>query len=113
MSASKERSRYTIVNLFSHMAGRIRPFPDGRDATGNDRFSVWIQPVDATHALNRSAGVSKSRVFLGRSFSLRATALSFTCECTDTSVPLGKYCLNKPLVFSFVPRCQGFCGSQK
>jgi len=35
-----------------------------------------IQPVDATHWLNRSAGVSKPNVFLGRSFSLRATAFS-------------------------------------
>src|ERR1017187_1965611 len=76
-------------------------------------YALRIQPVDATHALNRSAGVLKSKVFLGRSFSLRATALSFTCECTDKSVPLGKYCRNKPLVFSFDPRCQGFWGSQK
>ena len=38
---------------------------------------VPIQPIDATHELNRSAGVSKSNVFLGRSFSCRATALSF------------------------------------
>src|ERR1022692_1832324 len=31
----------------------------------------------------------------------------------DRSVPLGKYCLSSRLVFSFVPRCQGLCGSQK
>jgi hypothetical protein len=35
-----------------------------------------IQPVDATHALKRSAGVSKCNVSLGRSFNCRATALS-------------------------------------
>ena len=35
------------------------------------------QPIDATHTLNRSAGVSYSRVFRGRSFSRRATAFSF------------------------------------
>src|SRR6266404_3050359 len=29
------------------------------------------------------------------------------------SVPRGKYCRNSRLVFSFVPRCQGLCGSQK
>lgn len=29
------------------------------------------------------------------------------------SVRLGKYCRNKRLVFSFDPRCQGLCGSQK
>ena len=32
-----------------------------------------FQPVDATHWLNRSAGVPKFNVFRGRSFSLRAT----------------------------------------
>ena len=26
---------------------------------------------------------------------------------------MGKYCRNKPLVFSFVPRGHGLCGSQK
>jgi hypothetical protein len=29
----------------------------------------WAQPVDATQALKRCAGVSKSNVFLGRSLS--------------------------------------------
>ena len=32
------------------------------------RFGLRFQPIDATHSLNRSAGVSKSNVFLGRSF---------------------------------------------
>ena len=32
---------------------------------------------------------------------------------TDKSVPFGKYCLSRPLVFSFDPRCHGLCGSQK
>ena len=40
-------------------------------------------------------------------------ALRACGECTDKSVPLGKYCLSRPLVFSFDPRCQGLCGSQK
>jgi len=40
--------------------------------------------------------------------SLLATALSLPCEYVETSIPLGTYCLNKPLVFSLVPRCQGF-----
>lgn len=37
----------------------------------------WIQPVAATHALNRSAGVSYPSVFRGLSLSCLATALSF------------------------------------
>jgi hypothetical protein len=44
------------------------------------RCGLWTQPIDATTWWNRSAGVSKFKVFLGRSFSLLATALSFACE---------------------------------
>ncbi|MGA7748675.1 MAG: hypothetical protein WCA63_00865, partial [Gallionella sp.] len=35
------------------------------------------QPIDATHALNLSAGVSYAKVLRGRSFNCRATAFSF------------------------------------
>ncbi len=35
-------------------------------------FELPFQPIDATHALKRSAGVSKSDVFLGLSFSRHA-----------------------------------------
>ena len=31
----------------------------------------------------------------------------------DRSEPLGKYWRSRPLVVSFVPRCQGECGSAK
>ena len=49
------------------------------------------QPIDATHALNRSAGVSNASVLRGRSFNCRATLFNCACEYTDKSVPLGKY----------------------
>jgi len=67
--------------------------------------------VAATQALNLSAGVSKSNVFLGRWLSCRATLFSCACECRDKSVPFGKYCLSSLFVFSFEPRCQGLLGS--
>ena len=39
------------------------------DFLGNGRtFDLPSQPVNATHALNLSAGVSNCNVFLGRSF---------------------------------------------
>jgi hypothetical protein len=79
----------------------------------NDRFELRFQPIDATHALKRSAGDSYCNVFLGLSFSSLATLLSFACEWIDKSVPLGKYSLSSRLVFSLDPRCQGLCGSQK
>ena len=34
-------------------------------------------------------------------------------QCRERSVPFGKYWRSRPLVFSFVPRCHGLCGSQK
>ena len=76
-------------------------------------FDRPSQPVDATHALNRSAGVSNSNVLRGRSLSCRATLFRCACEYTDKSVPLGKYCRSRPLVFSLDPRCHGLRGSQK
>ena len=59
--------------------------------------------VDATQALNRSAGVANRIVLRGRSLSCRATLLSWACEYTDRSVPFGKYCRSRPLVFSAGP----------
>src|SRR5262249_17190891 len=76
-------------------------------------FVLRAQPVDATQALNFSAGVSNPRVLRGRSLSWRATLLRWACEYTDKSAPFGKYCLSRPLVFSLEPRCHGLCGSQK
>jgi hypothetical protein len=45
-------------------------------AAANGGFRLRIQPVDATHWLNRSAGVSKFNVSLGLSFSRLATAFN-------------------------------------
>ncbi len=59
-----------------------------------------------------SAGVFQPSVFLGRP--LRAAAIAISRGAwTLRSVPFGKYCCSSPLVFSFVPRCQGLRGSQK
>lgn len=52
-------------------------------------FEVRFQLVDATHWLNRSAGISQFSVFLGLVLSCLATAFNFACECTDKSVPFG------------------------
>src|ERR1700692_4181658 len=84
-----------------------------RAVRGESALTLPAQRVDATRALNLSAGVSNCKVSRGRSFSCRATLFRWACECTDKSVPFGKYCLSRPLVFSFDPRCHGLCGSQK
>src|SRR6476620_12693411 len=89
------------------------PLRCSRHLTAMSEIEVPAQVVDATQALNRSAGVANRRVLRGRSLSCRATLLSWACEYTDRSVPLGKYCRSRPLVLSLETRCNGLCGSQK
>ena len=64
----------------NHLNDRIWPNSEllGSEFSAHICSAFWLrlQLVDATHWLNRSAGVSKFNVFLGRSFSLRATAFS-------------------------------------
>jgi len=60
-----------------------------------------------------SAGVLQLRVLRGLVLSACATASRSPREWRERSVPFGKYWRRSPLVFSFVPRCQGLCGSQK
>jgi hypothetical protein len=73
----------------------------------------WLPPqvVDATQALYLSAEVLNSKVWRGISLNLRAISFKCAYEGADKSVPLGKYCLKRKLMFSFEPRCQGLCGS--
>src|SRR5699024_11603676 len=78
-----------------------------------------VQPVDATPgcwseficSLKTSAGVRQHRAFRGVLLSARATPSRSSPDHRDRSVPFGKYCRSSPLVFSFVGRCQGECGS--
>src|SRR6266702_4556375 len=102
--------RVALLHLLTAAHGTKRTYRDGLLLV---RFRMPAQPVDATQALNFSAGVSNPRVLRGRSLSWRATLLRWACEYTDKSAPFGKYCLSRPLVFSLEPRCHGLCGSQK
>src|SRR6266436_9570033 len=105
------------VSRGPHADARLRSDPRSRDGCVREelaagmltdvRFRVPAQPVDATQALNLSAGVSNPKVSRGRSLSCRATLFRWVCEYTDKSVPFGKYCLSRPLVFSLEPRCHG------
>jgi hypothetical protein len=60
-----------------------------------------------------SAGVLHPRILRGLPLSAAATASTSSVFQRDKSVPFGKYWRKRPLVFSFVPRCQGLCGSAK
>ena len=65
-------------------------------------MGVPAQPVDATQALNLSAGVSNCKVSRGRSFSWRATcsdglASAPTSRCPlESTVSAGHWCLVRP-----------------
>jgi hypothetical protein len=54
--------------------------PAGKQTSLTGGSGLRFQLVNATHWLNRWAGVSKSSVLRGRSFSCRATAFSLAWE---------------------------------
>ena len=65
--------RHVLENMNSRFRSGSSHLPDSEESG----WSVLrFQPVDATHWLNRSAGVSKSNVSLGLSLSRLATAFS-------------------------------------
>src|SRR3954454_12351302 len=125
--------RLALLDLAAHRPGRRRPRAGAVAAsprrprgprTGSSLgqgYANRAQPVVATPAccidrrssLSASAGVLHSRVFRGRLFKAPATAARSSGVHRLRSVPLGKYWRSRPLVFSFVPRCQGLLGSQK
>ena len=78
---------------FSPMSA-LPPKADISRTSRNVRFVRWSQLVDATLALNLSAGISNSKVLRGRSLSRRATLFRWACEYTDRSVLFGKYCVH-------------------
>jgi hypothetical protein len=67
----------------------------------------------AEHFVKRFGRSASARVFRGLVLSMSATAARALALCLLRSVPLGKYRLSKPFVFSFVRRYHGLCGSQK
>ena len=111
MTTTKETiSTITDKALESMAEWRTRPLDAGW-------FPLMVanQQVNApvSHPLMTSVGVLSPRTRRGRRLTCRATAWRSRAVWTDRSLPLGKYCRSRPLVFSFVPRCQGECGSQK
>src|SRR5215471_590342 len=65
-----------VVRPIMAAAQRINGRRVERDRASNVRFCLPAQAVDATQALNRSAGVWKPKVLRGRSLSCRAPLLS-------------------------------------
>ena len=86
-----------------------------RDVFGGFKRSSQRDPSRLIEVAGQAilAGVFQSSVLRGRELRAAATAAISSALCMLRSVPLGKYCRSSPLVFSFVPRCHGLCGSQK
>ena len=90
--------------------GGVRP-RRGRDLVGRClSFAEREEMADSGGHCNRrspisSIGFMNASRLRGRSLSSWATQSRSSLLCTPRSVPLGKYCLSRPLVFSLVPRC--------
>jgi integrase len=78
------------------------------------RCLTWqVQAVCARSSVSFSDRAMNPKVLRGLPLRLAAMRARSPAECTDRSVPLGRYWRSSPLVFSFEPRCQGECGLQK
>src|SRR5271155_886261 len=62
---------------------RVGSIADITASARHVRFTRWSQPVDATLALNLSAGVSIPKALLGRSLSRRTALFRWAFEDTD------------------------------
>jgi hypothetical protein len=83
-----DSSAWVLVNSKPNELGWRSPYigslavVQNYPAKSRPEAALWVslrlrvQAIDATHALNLSAGVSYSSVLLGRSFKRRATAFS-------------------------------------
>ena len=83
LSAYRAFDQVTLTSAFGRGSARRVEW--------NDRFRRRIQPVDATHSLNISAGVWKPSVLRGLSFNCLAIALSWVWEKSERSMPFGMY----------------------
>ena len=72
-----------------------------------DRLSSQVQQNQRKNFLSTSKGVRKLRRFLGRLLIISTKCCRSSSVTSAKEVPFGKNCRSRPLVFSFVPRCQG------
>ncbi len=107
---------YAVVRIcrLAGISERDERIPAGVHLSLDGRCQVVsAPPAWIRSSLSFSVGFFQWRVSRGLPLSWAATASRSAWECTDRSVPLGKYWRSSPLVFSLLPRCHGQCGSQK
>ena len=96
---------HTLLAAMANKDALLRGFTTVRDMGGNYKCLIcWAMT---------SSAVSKLRHFLRRVLSAVAIGASRRGETFERSIPLGRYSRKRPLVFSFVGRCQGLFGSEK
>ena len=100
-------------DLAPRQAGRAAALFRSRQPTRLQAVVATRICADLSASSNASAGVLQPRVVQGLALSTALTATRSCARCMLRSVPFGKYYRSNPLVFSFVPRCHGLCGSQK
>ena len=76
-------------------------------------FTAESQASATPKLWNTSVGERQPRHFLGRELIRSTTESTNACETAWKLQPFGKKKRSSPLVFSFVPRCHGLCGSAK
>ena len=110
-SVSKETVSRITDKVIEEMASwQARPLEEGRFlvVVANQRVMSCL-----CHRAINCLGERSPRQSRGRSLSSSATSLIRVSSTRSKLSPLGKYCRNRPLVFSLVGRCQGECGSAK
>jgi transposase InsO family protein len=100
-----------------HHGRPIESGPIHHSDAGSRRIQLVVATptvdMERSWSLSTSVGVFHPSVLRGLLLSVVAMASSSCALRRDRSVPLGKYCRSRPLVFSLVGRCQGLCGSAK
>ena len=97
----------------NNQATRLDPLPPPATPSAADSRGGCNTCYALSSSSRRCLGVSQFSVLRGRLLSWSAMASRSASVRGDRSVPLGMYWRRSPFVFSFVPRCQGECGSQK
>jgi hypothetical protein len=99
---SSARTCFAFALCCGVLVGR-EPAGCSRVRAALDQLGGVAAAVEQRYSSSASAGVLQPSVLRGRPLSVAATAVRFSAVCLAKSVPFGKYCRSRPLVFSFVP----------
>ena len=110
-----ELSHETISNITDAVLEEVKAWQNRPLDPGRIPVVVANQMVMSCsrHRAMSWLGLRSPRQSRGLSFSSVATSRMRPSVTVSKSIPLGKYCRSRPLVFSLLPRCQGEWGSAK